>query len=226
MVDAGAVYAEGRERLSALVRDLDAAGAATPVPACPEWRVHDVLAHLTGVCADILAGRLDGVATEPWTAAQVDGRREVPLADVLAEWAEVAPPVEAMAKDFGSAGHQWVADLATHEHDVRGALGETGARDSEAVTVGTGFLAEGFLREVAERGLPALEIRADGRRWTSAPGAVAVTLTAPLFELLRATTGRRSLGQIRALAWDGDPEPWLPCFEWGPFTVRETALEE
>jgi uncharacterized protein (TIGR03083 family) len=226
MVDVGVVYAGGRERLSALVGELDAAGAATPVPACPEWRVHDVLAHLTGVCADILAGRLDGVATEPWTTAQVDGRREVPLADVLAEWAEVAPPVEAMAKDFGSAGHQWVADLATHEHDVRGALGETGARDSEAVTVGIGFLAEGFLREVAERGRPTLAIRAGERDWASAPGAPAATLTAPPFELLRATTGRRSLGQIRALGWDGDPEPWLPCFEWGPFTVRETALEE
>ena len=43
-------------------RDPRAAARAI-APATPEWRVHDVLAHLVGVPADILAGRLDGVAS-------------------------------------------------------------------------------------------------------------------------------------------------------------------
>ena len=36
-----------------------------------EWTVKDVVAHLCGACEDILAGRLEGVATDPWTEAQV-----------------------------------------------------------------------------------------------------------------------------------------------------------
>jgi uncharacterized protein (TIGR03083 family) len=226
VVDVGAVYAEGRQRLSALVAPLDDAGAAAPVPACPGWTVHDVVAHLTGICADILAGNLEGVTTDAWTAAQVERRREASLADVLAEWAEVAPPVEAMADGFGPAGHQWVTDGATHEHDVRGALGAPGARDSAAVEVGAAFVAGRFLAGVAERGLPALAFRVDDRRWVSEPGPAAATLTTTPFELIRATTGRRSVGQLRALDWDGDPEPWLERWGWGPFTVRESPLEE
>ena len=35
---------------------------STPLrPATPEWTVHDVLAHLVGVAADIVSGNLDGV---------------------------------------------------------------------------------------------------------------------------------------------------------------------
>lgn len=131
-MDVGAVYAEGRERVSGLVAELDVAGAATVVPACPAWSVKDVLAHLTGICADIMAGNIEGVATDPWTAAQVDARRSATIGEVVAEWNEVAPQVEAMAAGFGPAGHQWVGDFATHEHDVRGALGRPGARDSQA----------------------------------------------------------------------------------------------
>ena len=43
------------------------------VPATPEWRAHDVLAHLVGVTDDVVNGRLDGIATDAWTAGA--GRR-------------------------------------------------------------------------------------------------------------------------------------------------------
>jgi hypothetical protein len=56
VTDVGAAYAEGHRRLTELVADLDDDGAATPVPTCPQWSVHDGVAHLTGVCADMLAG--------------------------------------------------------------------------------------------------------------------------------------------------------------------------
>src|SRR3954468_2500593 len=78
MSDIGAVYAEGRERISEIVTALEPDQQRTAVPGCPEWTVHDVVAHLSGVCADILAGNLEGVATDPWTAEQVRGRREWP----------------------------------------------------------------------------------------------------------------------------------------------------
>ena len=52
------------------------------------------------------------------------------------------------------------------------------------------------------------------------------TLEASPFELLRAMTGRRSLSQIRKLAWSVDPEPYLPAFEFGPFTTSSVDIEE
>jgi hypothetical protein len=40
-------------------------------------------------------------------------------------------------------------------------------------------------------------------------GSPAVAVAADPFELFRALSGRRSLAQVRALAWDGNPEPYL-----------------
>jgi uncharacterized protein (TIGR03083 family) len=225
MTDVGAAYAEGRRRLTDLVADLDHA-AATPVPACPAWSVHDVIAHLTGVCTDVLAGRIDGVGTDSWTDAQVAVRRDVPLQDVLAEWNEVAPAVEAMSGAFGRAGYQWVGDQAVHEHDVRGALGRPGARDSDTIDLGLRFMVPGFLDAVAALGLPPLEVQVGDRTWRSGEGEAAVRLDLERFEALRSLCGRRSTDQLRALPWAGDAEPYLEAFAWGPFTPPATAVLE
>jgi uncharacterized protein (TIGR03083 family) len=228
VTDVGAAYAEGRRRLTALVGDLDDRGAATPVPTCPAWSVHDVVAHLTGVCADVLAGRIDGVGTDPWTDAQVAARRATPFADVLAEWNEVAPGVEAIADGFGAAGYQWVGDQALHEHDVRGALDRPGARDSETIDMGLRFMVPGFLEAVANRDLPVLALRAGDRTWTSGNDGdePATRLELEPFEALRAICGRRSPDQLRALPWTGDPEPYLPAFSWGPFQPPANPVVE
>src|SRR5687768_2365006 len=120
MPDVAAVYAEGRGRITEIVTGLKPAEVAGTVPCCPDWSVHDVVAHLAGVCADVLAGNLAGVATDPWTDAQVQARRGRSTEEVIAEWSEVAPQVEAFANDFPARmGEQWVGDLTTHEHDIR-----------------------------------------------------------------------------------------------------------
>jgi uncharacterized protein (TIGR03083 family) len=225
VTDVGAAYAEGRHRLTELVQDLDDA-TATTVPCCPAWSIHDVVAHLTGVCADVLAGRIDGIGTDPWTDAQVAARRDLPLKDVLTEWNEVAPAVEAMAGAFGKAGFQWVGDQAIHEHDVRGALDRPGARGSETVHVGLRFMVPGFLEAVAALGLPALEVQVGDRTWCSGEGEPAARLPLEPFDALRSVCGRRSLDQLRALPWSGDPEPYLEAFTWGPFTPPATAVAE
>jgi Mycothiol maleylpyruvate isomerase N-terminal domain len=61
----GELYAEGRDRIVGMVTGLSPEHAAAPVPTCPDWCVADVLAHLTGICADVLAGNTEGVATDP-----------------------------------------------------------------------------------------------------------------------------------------------------------------
>jgi hypothetical protein len=63
MRELGSIYQETRERIVELVRPVCADAPTAPVPACPEWSVHDLMAHMTGNCADILAGNIDGVAT-------------------------------------------------------------------------------------------------------------------------------------------------------------------
>jgi uncharacterized protein (TIGR03083 family) len=42
---------------------------------CEGWTVFDVAAHVTGVMADITAGRLEGIDTQPWYDHQVAERR-------------------------------------------------------------------------------------------------------------------------------------------------------
>src|SRR5438477_1538731 len=119
VVPVGDLYAEGRRRLGELVLDAGDVGGKAAVPVCPGWTVHDVMAHVVGVCADILSGNIAGVATDPWTAAQVEARRSRTMEELVAEWSEVAPQVEAFAANFPNrVGEQWVADLTTHEHDV------------------------------------------------------------------------------------------------------------
>lgn len=262
MTDLGSVYGAARQRVTELVSGLSDDEAKQTVPACPEWRVHDVLAHLSGVCDDIVSGNLEGVATDPWTAAQVDKRRDWPLAKILDEWAEKAAEVEPIVQFFpGRVNEQFVLDMTTHEHDLRHALGRPGAQDSEAVDVAVRFVVEvGFLANVGLRGLPALEVVAGDHRWVAgglgspvaldeagiraavgeAVAGVVTSGTAPMnsdaepagslkvsaFDLMRALSGRRSQDQIAAFGWSVDPTPYLPAFQFGPFTTRPDPLDE
>ena len=259
-VDVAALYAEGRKRITELLEGVSDEEAKTAVPTCPQWSVHDVAAHLAGTCADVLSGNLAGVATDPWTAAQVEARRDKSLAEIVAEWNEVAPQVEAFANNFpGRVGEQWVLDMTTHEHDVRLGLGRQGARDSACVRVGADFMVSMGLHEtLSAHGLGPIEVRSESKTWvvggerTAPSGALGAqdeageqffaaisegrevpssgesvgTLEASDFELMRALTGRRSLRQIAAMSWSVDPDPYAKVFEFGPFTISPTDIDE
>ena len=133
MDEVGEAYRGVRVRVGALVARRRRPRPRTVAPATPDWTVHDLLAHLVGVTADIVSGNLDGVGTDAWAAAQVEARAATACDELLAEWNEHGPVVEEMAGQFGRAAGQLVSDATTHEHDVRGALGAPGARDSDAV---------------------------------------------------------------------------------------------
>lgn len=225
--EVGAAYAGVRQRITALVEGVDDEVRARTVPACPSWRVHDLVAHVTGVVDDVMAGRLEGGGTDPWTAKQVEARRGRPTAEVLSEWNHLAPQFEAILDSFGPPGRQAVMDVVTHEQDLRGALGRPGARDSDAVVIGAGWLGATITAAAAAAGHPVLRLRTtDGQEWAGGTGDPVATLTVTPFELLRACSGRRSEAELRGLDWEGDVDAVLPAFTFGPFRPRPTPLGE
>jgi hypothetical protein len=57
-------------------------------------------------------------------------------------------------------------------------------------------------------------------------GDAEIVLTAPLFELFRATAGRRSLRQIRDMDWSEDPGPWLEHLVMPSYAAPDADLRE
>ncbi len=225
--EVGAAYAGVRSRVTELVRDLDEATVNKIVPACPDWRVHDLVSHVAGVVDDVVGGRLEGAGSDPWTAAQVESRRHRPTTEVLVEWSGLAPQVEVILDAFGPTGRQAVMDVVTHEHDLRGALGSTDARDTDAVRIGMGWLMDAVVGSATMAGHPSLRLRTtDGHEWTSGEGEPVATVTASAFDLLRACSGRRTLDEIRSLDWEGDVDAVLPAFTFGPFAPLSEPLGE
>lgn len=175
-------YVELRARVIAILRALDESVGDTVVPHCPQWTVRDLAAHMLGVPDDIINGRMEGVASDAWTQAQVERHRHLSLREMADALQHLAPTFDPMLPHFPPlARSQMVMDAVTHEHDLRHAIGQPGARDSLAVHVGVDWLLQW----------------AEGR----VPGSTAALRAARVsdFDLLRCLTGRRSTAQIAEL---------------------------
>jgi uncharacterized protein (TIGR03083 family) len=215
-------YRALRGRVRDLIESAEPAALDGPSPATPSWTVHDVLAHLVGVTDDVVNGRLDGVASDAWTAKQVESRRAVTPAAMLDEWDGNADQFEVMigGAPMEIAG-QALFDAATHEHDIRCALGRPGARDSDALELAWEWL-------VATRpttGAPAIRFVTEHSDEVVGERDPVATVKASRFELLRATTGRRSLSEIESYGWDPSCRPDLLIIA-DFFTMRPEPLNE
>jgi uncharacterized protein (TIGR03083 family) len=223
-MDTTEAYRAARDRMIALVEGVDGSQA---VPACPGWTVRDLLAHVTGVVDDILEGRMEGVATEEWTGAQVSSRAGRPVAEVTEEWLALGPRLDAAFDAIGGAPGQLVFDVVTHEHDLRHALRTPGGRDDGSVELALAWVAEAWAATASGTSAPLRLVAGDVTVTTGGGGEPGATVEMEPFEALRALTGRRSPAELLAYRWDvEDPARWLPCFAWGPFTVRDTPLGE
>lgn len=223
-MDTTTAYAETRQRICALVRDLPPADAARTVPACPAWSVQQLVAHVVGVSADILAGNIADAGSDPWTDAQVAARAGRTLAELADEWDVTGPQVDAALAD-GALPAQAVFDQVTHEHDLRSAVDRPGAQTHPAVSFGLDFLRDAWPFVVGGTDVAPLRIVAGDHDLVTGDDPE-VTLELTPFEALRALTGRRSEAQLRAYDWGTDPTPWLPAFTWGPFTPVPADLHE
>lgn len=214
----GEEYRRGRERLCALLADEPEDRWDQPVRACPGWTVRGVVSHLMGTVEDALAGRISGPPSEDVTAEQVARHAAAPGPELLARWADLAPPFEEVV----TAGQIWpaVLDVISHEHDVRLALDRPGARTEGVVIAG----AEALVTRMEASWTLEVEL-AEGPTLRSAPGPGPVyRLRTSAFEVVRLRLGRRSRGEVRALDWDPIPPPDLaPLFVFDP---RPTPLRE
>lgn len=192
-----------------LADGLDDERADRVVAATPAWTVTDVYRHLAGSCDDVLAGRLDGVTTDPWTQAQVDARAARPLADVVSEWVALAREIDALLDSLGDAmDARFFIDAWTHEQDLRGTLGVPGGRDDSVVTDHLAGVVKGVCVRVRRAGLAPIEVRS-GDAVNRSGDEPAIVLEVEPFELLRGTLGRRSRRQLMEWGWQqiGDAEP-------------------
>ena len=200
--DLGRLYHGTRERLVVLLSELDEAALATWVPTCPAWLVRDVVAHLCAVNQDVLAGRQTRINTDAETAVQVARFRDHGVARILAEWQDVAPQFE----QFVRARKAWpaVIDIASHEQDIRAAVGRPGARDAEVIWHSSDWLLTRLRTPIAL--MVAVE---DAEYRAGPPDGTPLRLATSRFEAFRWRMGRRSRAQLAALDWSGDPTPVL-----------------
>lgn len=210
--DLAELYRDTRERLSGLLLGLDGAALAAPVPACPGWSVSDVTYHLLAVVEDVMAGTLTRPPTDEETAAKIARHRGTPVPSVVERWAELAPPFEEM---IGAVG-VWpaVLDVATHEQDIRGALGRPGARGAEVVRVG----AERLLAMMD----PSVPLRVvcedfEARLGPEDASQPELEVRTTRYDTFRWRLGRRSRSQVQGFAWSADPAPVIDqLFVFGP----------
>lgn len=205
------LYTAAQRSFVALCDDLTDREWQTTVPCTPDWTVWDVLSHVAGVADDIVHGRVDGAATDPWTATQVDRWRHTPRAALIGQWTDQVEQAGAIVQAVGEARPP--LDCHNHEHDVRHALGRPANRESEIIRWAVELFSDASVGRAVEIDFT------DG-------GAVALEgAAAPIglsgvsrFELMRARLGRRSRAQVTAYAWSEPPGDELlgEWFVFGP----------
>jgi uncharacterized protein (TIGR03083 family) len=121
MTDWGALYRDHVAALGELAPALTEEQLTTPVPATPDWTVHEVLAHLAGVGHDALAGRMDGAPGAEWTERHVGERRDLTVAELLGELESDQQGIAESVADNPAPAFVW--NLVVHHADLHEALG-------------------------------------------------------------------------------------------------------
>jgi uncharacterized protein (TIGR03083 family) len=204
-IDSAALYEQTRLALLDLVESLSDEQRRATVPASPAWSVQDVIAHVTGIAADLNTGHLPEVDPEVWTAEQVESRRGRTLHDLRTEWDAEAPAFEDGLRLFGyGVGSHFLGDLLQHLCDVRHAVGLPRIPDDDTLLVALDFYVDSFHETLLEAGVGSVVLTVDDQHWTLGTGDVVATWTTDRYECLRALGGRRDEAQIRRAHWTGD----------------------
>ena len=237
----GQLYRMNQARIIEMLADED---TSTVVPACPDWSAADLVRHLTGLAADIVAGEATGYGSDEWTDAQITSRRDQPYADVIAEWSSLAESMGAILDDvegssipeivLTSTGPQprknipvaILGDLMHHEFDLRNAVGNRDDRDRPDVVASAIGHVKALRPEFGAKGLATVRVMVDGNAIDIGRDAPQATVRMPAFETLRSIGGRRTLDEMRSYEWEGDVDRYLPHMVLPPMRPARASLGE
>ena len=194
-----------RESLLPILRRTPAEAFDRPT-VCSGWTVRDVLAHEAAALTRVAEGNVHRF-TPRENEADVEERRPWPLEDVLAEleagYGRAAPVITAAAGRLdGVALGEWV-----HGGDVREALGEPGAYESEGAWDALALLAE----RSRQREVPTTRVRLpDCELWLGSEDAAGMPaeLVTDLPTLIRLCSGRNP-DPARYTLTGADPAQYL-----------------
>lgn len=197
------------ERVCGLVESLEESMLHAQVPACPNWTVRDLLSHMVGLGADVVAGDEPDDHHARWTQRQVESRRDRTAPQLVAEWRSLADDLEAWMVRHGS---RPLNDVVIHEQDLRSAVDRPGGRETEALATVRDRMSDRFRDRLGD--LPSIALRGPSWTWcSSGPVEQAVVLLeADDFDLARALMSRRTPDQLRAWTTRGDVTDHLPAF--------------
>jgi uncharacterized protein (TIGR03083 family) len=227
-------YRHTRGNVVALLRQFPDSGDVV-VPACPQWTILDVAEHLAGLC-DLVLSRLDKPQPPPDPTRPAGPPRSGPRTEPTG-----CATLDELADYWTAAGERfdaWIAangeppidrlmmDSFTHELDIRTALGVPVPDEHPSYPNALDLVTQGLSWSVSEIGAPALRVEAGGECWVAGEGHPVATVAGHRHDVYRSIVGRRTSGQIAELRWTSDPSPWLPAFDWGPFSRPEHPTED
>lgn len=189
MTDWADLYRTHVDAISGLYDDLTDDQLALAVPATPSWTVKDVLAHLAGGAADAATGRMDDAPGPAWTARHVSERRELPVADLVAELHDHQEAIAESTVDSPRPAIVW--NIVVHHADLYEALGR-------------GRLAEDLWQPVLANAA-VLKL-----------GTTGVPEEVEDYEMFRALFSRRSRSQMQAWGLPLSPEQLDELCIFGP----------
>jgi hypothetical protein len=217
-VDIAELYLEAQRSFVAICGELTDDEWRSAVPCTPEWSVWDVLSHVAGVTDDIVHARVEGAATDPWTALQVERWRGTPRTELIEQWNEQIERAADMVQAVGEGRPP--LDCHNHEHDVRQALGRPGNRESDIVR----FTVERF-GDVSVGRPVAVEFSDGGSMLLDRSGDRISLRGISRFEFMRSRLGRRSRSQVAAYGWSEPPSEEL-LDEWFAFGPSPIDIDE
>jgi uncharacterized protein (TIGR03083 family) len=214
-------YTGVRSRISTLLTESD---ADVNIPSCPDWSVQNLCAHLAGVAVALVKRDRPGADLQAWIDGHVSSRTARSIESLLDEWDGSGFEDLIRARPEGYGGLLY--DVAAHEHDLRGALGRPGGRSSDAIDVCLEIQQQMLRADIAKKELiGSLTIRTPTATIEAGTGGpeVLLELDGPdaNWEVFRIVGSRRSIGQLRALSWQGDLDRLLPALEHLPLPISD-----
>lgn len=213
-------YAAVRGELIAALRSLDDATVSTIVPACPAWTVKDVVAHLSGLNAELLADVDGWLGSDEATTRQVGDRASLSLDQVIDEWQSMSAEITERFNINNERATALVADLVVHVYDLAEVLDQPTTAAAEATPEAAHrYIALLQERAAAELGVALTVELSDGTAWPPSGAGLAMTVRTSPYSFLRGLTGRSSRADVEAFDWSSDPTELLDraWSQYGPF---------